>query len=102
MKLVEKMELQTVVKLDKPSFRIDYSTRLMMLGSCFVENVGAKLFDRNLRFAAGRNPVGHFQQLSQRNEFSINLNHRQGPFPPAAYQKNYTTKLTKNHNFPIK
>ena len=67
-----------------------------------IVHCDAKLFDRNLRFAAGRNPVGHFQQLSQRNEFSINLNHRQSPFPPAAYQKNYTTKLTKNHNFPIK
>ena len=56
MKLVEKMELQTVVKLDKPSFRIDYSTRLMMLGSCFVENVGAKL--EYFRFKTDINPCG--------------------------------------------
>ena len=50
------MELQTVVKLDKPSFRIDYSTRLMMLGSCFVENVGAKL--EYFRFKTDINPCG--------------------------------------------
>ena len=56
MKLVEKMELQTVVKLDKPSFRIDYSTRLMMLGSCFVENVGAKL--EYFRFKTDITPCG--------------------------------------------
>lgn len=50
------MELQTVVKLDKPSFRIDYSTRLMMLGSCFVENVGAKL--EYFRFKTDIQPCG--------------------------------------------
>ena len=50
------MELQTVVKLDKPSFRIDYSTRLMMLGSCFVEKVGAKL--EYFRFKTDINPCG--------------------------------------------
>lgn len=50
------MELQTVVRLDKPSFQIDYSTRLMMLGSCFVENVGAKL--EYFRFKTDINPCG--------------------------------------------
>lgn len=37
------MQLQTIVKIDKPSFQIDYTTKLMLLGSCFVENIGAKL-----------------------------------------------------------
>ncbi len=37
------MELQTVVKLERPAFQVDYTTPVMMLGSCFVENMGEKL-----------------------------------------------------------
>lgn len=50
------MELQTIVKLEKPSFHIDYTTRIMLLGSCFVENVGAKL--EYFRFKTEINPCG--------------------------------------------
>lgn len=50
------MDLQTVVKLDKPEFQIDYVTRLMMLGSCFVENIGAKL--EYFKFNTDINPCG--------------------------------------------
>lgn len=50
------MDLQTVVKLDKPEFQIDYTTGLMMLGSCFVENIGAKL--DYFKFNTDINPCG--------------------------------------------
>ena len=50
------MDLQTVVKIDKPSFRVEYSTRMMLLGSCFVENIGAKL--AYFGFQTDINPCG--------------------------------------------
>ncbi len=50
------MQLQTIVKIDKPSFQIDYTTKLMLLGSCFVENIGAKL--EYFKFQTDINPCG--------------------------------------------
>lgn len=50
------MDLQTIVGLEKPDFQVDYHTRLMMLGSCFVENIGEKLKD--LKFRVEVNPCG--------------------------------------------
>jgi len=50
------MDLQTVVKIDPPSFRIDYTTRMMLLGSCFVENIGTKL--EYFKFRTDINPCG--------------------------------------------
>ena len=50
------MELQTVVKLERPAFQVDYTTPVMMLGSCFVENIGEKL--KYFRFPVDINPCG--------------------------------------------
>lgn len=53
---IEFMELQTVVKLEQPEFRFGYLNRLMMIGSCFVENMGEKL--TYYKFQADVNPCG--------------------------------------------
>lgn len=50
------MNLQTVLKLEKPSFQIDYGMKTMMIGSCFVENIGAKL--AYFKFQTVINPCG--------------------------------------------
>lgn len=50
------MELQTSVLLDAPAFGIDYHTRIMMVGSCFVENIGQKL--AYYRYRVDTNPCG--------------------------------------------
>lgn len=50
------MDLQTVVNIDKPDFQIGYDTRIMMLGSCFVENMSAKL--EYFKFRVDVNPCG--------------------------------------------
>lgn len=50
------MQLQTIVKVDKPSFQVDYTTKLMLLGSCFVENIGARL--EYFKFQTEINPCG--------------------------------------------
>lgn len=50
------MELQTIVNIEKPDFQISYGTRLMMLGSCFVENMGEKL--KYFKFNVDINPCG--------------------------------------------
>lgn len=50
------MELRTKVEARSPDFKIDYSTVLMMLGSCFTENIGEKF--RYYKFNVDVNPCG--------------------------------------------
>lgn len=50
------MELQTVVYIDSPDSLLSYRSHIMMLGSCFVENIGAKL--EYFHFNVDVNPCG--------------------------------------------
>lgn len=50
------MELQTIVKPALPEFSLDYATRMMLVGSCFTENMGEKL--KYFRFPVEVNPCG--------------------------------------------
>ena len=50
------MMWQTVVNIDKPDFSLDYHSRLMLVGSCFAENIGKKLTEA--RFSVDCNPCG--------------------------------------------
>ncbi|MDV7138266.1 GSCFA domain-containing protein [Maribacter sp. TH_r10] len=50
------MKLQTQVSLKKAKKQIDYQSRLLLLGSCFVENIGAKL--EYFKFRTMQNPFG--------------------------------------------
>ena len=50
------MELQTIVQIGKPGFRLDYATRILMAGSCFVENIGERM--KGLQFDVDVNPCG--------------------------------------------
>lgn len=50
------MDLQTKIVIEKPDFRIGYDSHIMMLGSCFVENIGKRL--EYFRFKTDVNPCG--------------------------------------------
>ena len=50
------MKLQTQIPLTKANNPIDYSSQLLVLGSCFAENIGAKL--RYFKFQTVQNPFG--------------------------------------------
>lgn len=50
------MELQTVVYIEPPKSLLTYRSHMMMLGSCFVENIGAKL--EYFYFDVDVNPCG--------------------------------------------
>lgn len=50
------MNLQTKVNIDTPDFMIDYNSKLMMLGSCFAENMGGKF--SYYKFGVDVNPCG--------------------------------------------
>lgn len=50
------MELQTIVHIDPPESLLSYRSHIMMLGSCFVENIGAKL--EYFHFDVDINPCG--------------------------------------------
>jgi hypothetical protein len=50
------MKLRTELPLKKAHFDIDYHTPTLGIGSCFVENIGQKLMDRQLPFH--QNPFG--------------------------------------------
>lgn len=69
------MELQTIVGLEKPAFQIRYDTPLMLLGSCFVENIGARL--EYFRFKADINPCGIvYNPLSVADTLTLLLGNR--------------------------
>nr|WP_288936152.1 GSCFA domain-containing protein [uncultured Allomuricauda sp.] len=50
------MKLQTTILLEKASNPIDYQSRLLLMGSCFVENMGEKL--NYFKFQQFQNPFG--------------------------------------------
>lgn len=50
------MNLQTKITIAAPDFSIDYNSKLMMLGSCFAENMGGKF--SYYKFDVDVNPCG--------------------------------------------
>jgi lysophospholipase L1-like esterase len=50
------MKLQTIVPLQKAEQPIDYSSKMLLLGSCFVENMGERL--DYYKFRSLQNPFG--------------------------------------------
>ncbi|NJB72874.1 hypothetical protein GGR42_003372 [Saonia flava] len=50
------MKLQTTIPLEKASNQIDYNSKLLLLGSCFVENIEKKL--DYFKFQSVQNPFG--------------------------------------------
>lgn len=50
------MELQTKIEIEPSGLRMDYDSRMMLLGSCFAENIGKKL--KQFRFPVELNPCG--------------------------------------------
>ena len=69
------MNLQTVVKLEKPSFQVDYKTKMMLIGSCFVENIGKKL--AYYQFQTEINPCGVvYNPISVKETLNLLLENR--------------------------
>ncbi len=50
------MEFRTPVQLPKPAFAFSYADRILLLGSCFAENIGERLHDN--KFTVDLNPFG--------------------------------------------
>ncbi|SNY92816.1 GSCFA domain-containing protein [Flagellimonas pacifica] len=50
------MKLQTIVPIEKANNPIDYQSKVLLLGSCFVENIGGKL--NFFKFQTTQNPFG--------------------------------------------
>jgi len=50
------MQFRTVVPLQASNFKIDHETKIMLMGSCFVENIGSKL--DYFKFPVLQNPFG--------------------------------------------
>ena len=50
------MEFYTHLTYSKPIFQFSYEDRMMLLGSCFVENMGIRM--ENLKFRTDINPFG--------------------------------------------
>ena len=50
------MDFRTRVQIDKSDVRIDHTTKMMLFGSCFSENIGNKLKEH--KFKVDSNPFG--------------------------------------------
>jgi hypothetical protein len=70
------MKLQTHIPLAKAENQIDYTSRIMLLGSCFVENIGDKL--SYYKFQVLQNPFGIlFHPLAIKNLISRAIDQKQ-------------------------
>lgn len=50
------MDFRTKIELPKPSFTIDHNEQLLLMGSCFAENIGVRLAQH--KFNVTSNPFG--------------------------------------------
>lgn len=50
------LALTTSIQIPKPPFRISYADRMVLMGSCFAENIGERL--ENDKFRVDNNPFG--------------------------------------------
>lgn len=50
------MNLTTPIQLNRPAFGVSYADPLLLMGSCFAENMGARLTDE--KFRVDSNPFG--------------------------------------------
>ena len=71
------MKLQTNIPLSKePHHLIDYSSKLLLIGSCFSENMGEKL--KYYQFSTLQNPFGIlFQPKSIENSVTNVINKKE-------------------------
>tara|TARA_R110002051_G_scaffold139763_1_gene212442 strand:+ start:2430 stop:3377 length:948 start_codon:yes stop_codon:yes gene_type:complete len=69
------MKLQTQVPLKKAENQIDYTSKLLLLGSCFIENIGNKL--AYYKFQVLQNPFGIlFHPLAIENLISRSIHQK--------------------------
>ncbi|WP_420604097.1 GSCFA domain-containing protein [Flagellimonas sp.] len=69
------MKLQTIVPIEKAHNPIDYQSKVLLLGSCFVENIGDKLV--YFKFQMTQNPFGIlFHPLAMENLIERALTNR--------------------------
>ena len=70
------MDFRTEIKIPNPTFDISYKDELVMLGSCFTENIGKKL--SGSKFKIDINPFGiSYNPLSIENSIRILLEKKQ-------------------------
>lgn len=93
------MKLQTTVEIPKAKLGINYSDKIMLLGSCFTENIGIKLL--NNKFQVDVNPFGvlynplsiasGLKDLLSVREFTIDdLFHHQGQFHSFSHHSKFS------------
>ncbi|MGJ8592254.1 MAG: GSCFA domain-containing protein [Aquaticitalea sp.] len=81
------MKLQTHITLEKQTHdQIDYQSKILLLGSCFVENIGEKL--EFFKFQTFQNPFGILFHPKAIETFISNI----------IYNKKYTEKDVFFHN----
>ncbi len=70
------MNFRTIVDIPTATFPISYTDKIMLLGSCFVERIGAKLITN--KFNATVNPFGViYNPLSVANSIQILMDNKQ-------------------------
>ena len=67
------MKLQTLIPLKQVENQIHIDSQLLLVGSCFVENIGRKLID--FKFKSVVNPFGilfHPKVIARTFEYAVN------------------------------
>jgi len=75
------MKLQTVVDIQPSEWKIGYEDKILMLGSCFSDEIGAQMAQRNLQvtcnpFGTLYNPLSIANAINYDNSKSYIVNHQ--------------------------
>lgn len=101
---MENRDLYTRITISKPSFLFSYEDTIVLLGSCFAENMGKKLEETKFRvdinpFGTLYNPAsvaGALNRLLQPEEFTASdLFYREGTYHSFAHHSRFSSTSEK-------
>jgi len=70
------MEMMLNIKMTPPEKKISYSDNILLIGSCFTEEIGNRM--KALKFSVSQNPNGIlYDPLSISNSLFSYINHKQ-------------------------
>ncbi|HOO84760.1 MAG TPA: GSCFA domain-containing protein [Prolixibacteraceae bacterium] len=92
------MKFRTEVSIGPASSQIDYSSKVFMIGSCFTDNIGAKL--KQLKFQLSINPFGVlYNPVSIARAFDLIIDYKQLPSDSLVFDQNLWHSLLLHGDF---
>jgi hypothetical protein len=96
--LKNSLKFRTEVEVGRTNIQIDYCNKVFMIGSCFTDNIGAKL--KQLRFQLLTNPFGVlYNPVSIANALELIIDNKQLPADSLVFDQNLWHSLLLHGDF---